>query len=91
MYVCVYVYTHTHTHTHMRKVFGDCLLEGQRIVLKCIRKRSSPAENRIVFREIDIHGSLVHPNIAACHGFYEDARFVMMLLDFIEGQVSVVD
>jgi hypothetical protein len=33
----------------------------------------------------------VHPNIAACHGFYEDARFVMMLLDFIEGQVSVVD
>ena len=53
------------------KVFGDCLLEGQRIVLKCIRKSSSPAENRIVFREIDIHGSLVHPNIAACHGFYE--------------------
>ena len=42
-----------------------------RAVLKCIRKSSSPAENRIVFREIDIHGSLVHPNIAACHGFYE--------------------
>ena len=31
-------------------------------------------------------GALSHPNIATCHGFYEDARYVVMILDFIDGR-----
>ena len=70
-----------------RKLFhGAMLREGQRIVMKCIQKGLSAEEDQAIQRELSIHGRLVHPNIAACHGCYEDARHMVMLLDFIEGR-----
>ena len=69
-----------------RKLFDHfSVREGQRIVMKCIEKGRSLEEDMAIVREVTIHGRLLHPNIAACHGFYEDQRHMVMILDFVEG------
>jgi len=63
--------------------------EGEKIVLKCIRKDTNCLGEdglKCVQRELAIHQSLMHPNIPPMFGFYEDDVFVTLILGFVEGR-----
>jgi hypothetical protein len=61
--------------------------EGDKIVLKCIRKERSYGDDglKCIRREVQIHQTLSHPHIPIMYGFYEDETFVTLILGFVDG------
>jgi hypothetical protein len=67
--------------------------EGDKIVLKCIRKEKSHGEDglKCIQREVQIHQRLTHPHIPVMYGFYEDDTFVTLILGFVDGKELQLD
>eukprot|EP00284_Hemiselmis_tepida_P001972 CAMPEP_0174949502 /NCGR_PEP_ID=MMETSP1355-20121228/91624_1 /TAXON_ID=464990 /ORGANISM="Hemiselmis tepida, Strain CCMP443" /LENGTH=591 /DNA_ID=CAMNT_0016197063 /DNA_START=6 /DNA_END=1778 /DNA_ORIENTATION=- len=62
--------------------------EGERIVLKCLKKDPAHGEEglRCIRREVELHQMVEHPHIPAMYGFYEDEQRVTLILGFVEGR-----
>jgi hypothetical protein len=67
--------------------------EGDKIVLKCIRKEKSHGEDglKCIQREVQIHQAITHPHIPIMYGFYEDETFVTLILGFVDGKELQLD
>jgi len=63
-------------------------LEAMKVLLPDLREAADLAER--FSREIKVHASLVHPNIAALHTALRVEHQLLMIMEFVEG-VSLAD
>src|ERR1700761_8888484 len=59
------------------------LLEAMKVLLPDLREASDLAER--FSREIKVHASLIHPNIAALHTAMRVENQLLMIMEFVEG------
>jgi len=65
---------------------AQCKLSGVLVALKCyVKKKLHPINHIQVAREIDIHGSLDHPNIIKLYGSFEDDKYYFLVQEFADG------
>lgn len=60
-----------------------CCTSGKQVVIKAYDLRSmGPFLQHQVFREVDVHRSLQHPNIIKLHAVFKEDNFLVMILEY---------
>lgn len=59
---------------------------GQHLAMKKISKYLIEKNNNVhlIRREVEIHSKLIHPNIVRLYGYFHDAKYIYVVLEFLD-------